>query len=154
MADLVDSETRSRIMSSVGQRNTLPEMRLRRVLHRLGLRYRLHVRDLPGTPDLVFPRFNAVVFVHGCFWHHHGCKYSSIPLTRREFWQDKFQANRARDVRKIEQLQEAGWRVLVVWECALKGKRGRLIEESAAKIVLEWLNGVNQFGEIGEGLIT
>ena len=149
MTDTVDQETRSLIMASVRQRNTGPEMALRRALHHLGLRYRLHNRKLPGTPDLAFPRFKSVIFVHGCFWHSHGCKFSTIPATRREFWLQKFEANRERDKKKIEQLQEIGWRVLVVWECALKSKRGQLTVESVAYLVSEWLNGRDQLGEIG-----
>lgn len=149
MPDTVDQETRSRIMASVRQRNTRPEMKLRRALHHLGLRYRLHNRKLPGTPDLAFPRFKAVIFVHGCFWHSHGCKFSTIPATRREFWVQKFEANRERDKRKIEQLQDIGWRVLVVWECALKTKPGRQTVESVVDLIAEWLNGSEQLGEIG-----
>ncbi len=98
-------------------------MRLRKALHRLGLRYRLHVRKLPGSPDLVFPRFKSVVFVHGCFWHVHGCKYSTTPSARREFWTEKFAANKARDERNVNLLLADGWRVLTVWESALKEQR-------------------------------
>lgn len=148
MADTVDQETRSRIMASVGQRNTGPEVRLRRVLHRLGMRYRLHDKRLPGSPDLVFPKFRAVVFVHGCFWHSHGCKYSTVPLTRRDFWSEKFHANRERDARKIKQLHETGWRVLVVWECSLRGKQSSFPERRVAELVVIWINGDQSFDEI------
>lgn len=136
-------------MSSVRQRDTGPEMQLRRALHRLGLRYRLHDKKLPGSPDLVFPRFKAVIFVHGCFWHFHDCKYSTIPATRHEIWNDKFHANRERDARKIKKLHEEGWRVLVVWECSIKDKRGLRPKVSVANLVMEWLNGDDLFGEIG-----
>ncbi len=146
--DTVDKTVRSRIMASVRQRDTGPEMRLRRALHRLGLRYRVHDRKLPGSPDLVFPRFHAVLFVHGCFWHVHGCKYSTIPSTRREFWAEKFAANRARDKRDIDLLLADGWRVLTVWECALKGKRNHP-EETVALRVAGWLRGTRRRGEIG-----
>ena len=123
--DTVDRATRSKIMASVGQRNTGAEMKLRKALHRLGLRYRLHDKRLPGSPDLVCPRFRAVIFVHGCFWHrHNGCKATTFPKTRQDFWAAKFETNIARDQRNIEELQKEGWRVAVVWECALKGIKG------------------------------
>lgn len=118
------SEARSRNMRAVRGTNTRPEMLVRRGLHRRGLRFRLHRRDLPGCPDIVLPRHRAVVFVHGCFWHRHeGCRYATTPATRREFWQNKFTANFERDRRALEGLRAAGWRVAVVWECALKGDR-------------------------------
>ncbi|BCO30128.1 very short patch repair endonuclease [Thiohalobacter sp. COW1] len=146
--DTVDKAVRSRIMASVRQRDTGPEMRLRRALHRLGLRYRLHDRKLPGSPDLVFPRFKAVVFVHGCFWHVHGCKYSTTPASRKEFWAEKFAANKARDQRNVTLLLADGWRVMTVWECALKGKR-EYPEEAVAIRVANWLRGTRHKGEIG-----
>ena len=121
MADVVTPEVRSRMMSGIRGKDTKPEMLLRRSLHALGLRYRLHVADLPGKPDLVFPRFKAVVFVNGCFWHRHaGCRYATTPATRRDFWERKFAANVARDEANQHRLLENGWRVLIVWECALK----------------------------------
>lgn len=146
--DTVDKVTRSRIMSRVGQRDTAPEMRLRSALHRIGLRYRLHDPKLPGSPDLIFPRFHTVVFVHGCFWHAHGCRFSTTPSTRKDFWAEKFAANRARDKRDVDILLADGWRVLVVWECALKGKRG-LPEEAVARHVALWLKGSGKRVEIG-----
>lgn len=120
--DTVNSETRSRIMSNVGQKNTGPERLLRSALHRSGLRYRLHKKELPGTPDLVFYRFGAVVFVHGCFWHSHGCYKSTVPKSNHDFWQEKFRANKKRDGRNRLELRKSGWRVSVVWECSLVGK--------------------------------
>lgn len=121
MADIVDQATRSRMMAGIRGRNTRPEMALRQALHARGLRYRLHDRKLPGTPDLVFRRFGAVCFVHGCFWHRHaGCLYATIPATRTEFWLTKFEANVKRDRRNRQDLVLAGWRVAVVWECALR----------------------------------
>lgn len=122
MPDTVTPETRSRIMAAIRGTDTRPELRLRRALHRLGFRYRLHDRRLPGTPDLVLPRRRAVVLVHGCFWHRHpGCRSASTPATREAFWTDKFAATVARDARTLAALRAAGWRVAVVWECALKG---------------------------------
>ncbi|MCO6465979.1 MAG: DNA mismatch endonuclease Vsr [Bradyrhizobiaceae bacterium] len=115
--DLVNQKTRSRIMAAVGRKNTAPELRLRSALHRLGLRFRLNVKNLPGSPDIVLPKYKTVVFVHGCFWHRHGCSKTTTPKTRQEFWNAKFEANRARDERKEAQLRELGWRVITVWEC-------------------------------------
>jgi DNA mismatch endonuclease (patch repair protein) len=138
--DTVDKATRSLIMSRVGQKDTGPEMILRSVLHRMGFRYRLHDRTLPGSPDLVFPRFGGVIFVHGCYWHSHGCYKSTVPKSRRVFWTDKFAANRERDGRNIRVLIERGWRVMVVWECELLGKKA-LPPREVAERVREWLQG-------------
>ena len=111
------SKVRSRIMAAVPQRDSKPEMVVRRLVHAMGYRYRLHVRDLAGSPDLVFPRLKKVVFVHGCFWHRHTCKRATTPATRRRFWMQKFEDNRARDRRNNRMLRRNGWDVLVVWEC-------------------------------------
>lgn len=138
MPDIVDRATRSRMMAGIGSRNTVPELVLRRALHARGLRYRLHDRGLPGTPDLVFPRFRAVCFVHGCFWHRHaGCQYATSPTTRPEFWQTKFDSNVERDRRNRYELLAAGWRVAIVWECALR-KQGTI---GIAPKLDEWLRG-------------
>lgn len=146
--DTVDKATRSRIMSSVGQRDTGPEMRIRCSLHRLGFRYRLHVRELPGTPDLTFPRFKAVIFVHGCFWHAHGCHLSKVPQTRSQFWEDKFNANRCRDEKNTQSLRVAGWRVLVVWQCAIKSKPQTEFDKLVSEIAV-WLLSSSGYGEFG-----
>jgi len=120
MVDIVDAETRSRMMRNIRGKDTKPELLLRRGLHARGFRYRLHHKGLPGRPDLVFPKYRAAVFVHGCFWHRHpGCPKATTPATREDFWQSKFAENTARDRRNIDQLQSAGWRVLIVWECEL-----------------------------------
>lgn len=109
-------------MSKVRSRDTAPEMAVRRMAHAMGYRYRLHVPGLPGRPDLVFPRLKAVVFVHGCFWHrHHGCRKATVPATRTDFWLAKLTRNVERDRANLSLLKAAGWRVLVVWECQLKG---------------------------------
>ena len=116
--DIVDSVTRSRMMAAVRQRDTHPEMTVRRALHAAGLRYRLQRRDLPGYPYIVFPSRKTAIFVHGCYWHrHNNCKYASTPSTRIDFWQAKFRANIKRDQSAMKALQLSGWRVLVVWEC-------------------------------------
>lgn len=128
---------RSRMMSSIRGKNTRPERILRSLLFARGFRYRLHVRGLPGSPDLVFPKHRAVVFVHGCFWHRHeGCRYTTNPRTNEVFWQQKFQENVDRDRRHVEALRGLGWRVATVWECALKHSVGE-----TAGSVGEWLHG-------------
>lgn len=107
-------------MSRIRSRDTSPELALRRQLHALGLRYRLHDRRLPGRPDLVLPRFRAVVFVHGCFWHRHpGCSIATTPKSNTAFWQEKFDRNVSRDKRSAAALEAAGWRVFIAWECEL-----------------------------------
>jgi len=121
VSDTLSPKARSERMSRVKAKDTKPEMKLRRLVHGLGFRYRLHRRDLPGTPDLVFPRRRAVIFMHGCFWHRHpGCGLTRMPKSRVEFWRTKLEANRERDLRHQQALAELGWRVLVVWECELR----------------------------------
>jgi len=146
--DTVAPDIRSKIMASVGQKNTGVEILLRKALHRRGLRYRLHDRSLPGSPDLVFPRFRAVIFVHGCYWHAHGCHRSTVPKTRNAFWAAKFAANKARDAKKAKALRSLGWRVMTVWECALRGKTARS-SEAIAKRVQAWLKSRSTNGTIG-----
>ncbi|GAB3309970.1 very short patch repair endonuclease [Luteimonas notoginsengisoli] len=117
--DVVDRATRSRMMSGIRGKDTKPELAVRSFLHRAGLRFRLHAK-LPGKPDLVLPRYETVVFVHGCFWHRHeGCRYATTPASNVEFWQEKFAGNVQRDARVKRQLEEAGWRVETVWACQL-----------------------------------
>lgn len=122
MTDVLTPAQRRFNMSRIRGRDTKPEMLVRRGLHSRGMRYRLHDRKLPGRPDLVFSQFNAVVFVHGCFWHAHNCALSELPATRQNFWKNKLEGNAERDRKAIETLQLAGWRVLVIWECALRGR--------------------------------
>jgi DNA mismatch endonuclease (patch repair protein) len=118
MADVHTKEQRSRNMAAIRHRDTKPELIVRRIVHRLGYRFRLHRRDLPGRPDLVLSRHHAVIFVHGCFWHQHSCRYGRVaPATRAEFWKTKRDDNVARDTRNIRALRTMGWRVLVIWEC-------------------------------------
>lgn len=118
MADIVDKATRSRMMSGIRGKNTKPELLVRQFLHRRGLRFRLQDRRLPGRPDIVLPKYRAVVQVHGCFWHQHpGCDFAYMPKGNREFWSRKLSENVARDARSDYALRARGWRVLVVWEC-------------------------------------
>lgn len=129
MTDVLTPDQRRLNMSRIRGRDTAPEMIIRRGLHARGLRYRLHDRPLPGRPDLVFPKYRTVVFVNGCFWHAHGCALSKLPDVRREFWRRKLAANTERDRRAIDALKSAGWRVLLIWECALRGVERRAIPE-------------------------
>lgn len=111
------------MMAAVRSRDTKPEVALRKYLHKQGFRFRLHVRSLPGSPDIVLPKHNLAIFVHGCFWHHHlGCRYASSPDANSDKWQVKFRENQERDSRSVASLAEAGWRVFVIWECGLKQK--------------------------------
>lgn len=136
------------MMSGIRGKNTRPEMLLRYGLHATGLRYRLHDSALPGKPDLVFPRFRAVMFAHGCFWHGHDCHLFRWPSTRPELWQAKIARNREGDERVQTALQELGWRVAVVWECALKG-RTRLPYDDVIAECTTWIrSGIKQL-EIG-----
>jgi len=109
-------------MAAIRCKDTSPELRVRRLLHHLGYRFRLHRRDLPGSPDIVLPKHRTVVFVHGCFWHRHpGCRYATTPKTRADFWTNKFEQNIRRDHHQQQQLREMGWSVMVIWECELRG---------------------------------
>ena len=121
MVDLLSPSERSERMSRIRSSNTAPEVALRRAMHALGFRFRLHSKGLPGKPDIVLPRYKTVIFVHGCFWHRHrGCKVATTPKTNTEFWVEKFDRNVVRDERTREQLEGLGWRVIVVWECELR----------------------------------
>lgn len=138
MTDVLTAAQRQLNMSRIRGRDTKPEMLVRQGLHARGLRYRLHDRTLPGRPDLVFTRYGAVVFVHGCFWHAHGCALSRLPATRQDFWKQKLEGNAARDHRVADALRAAGWRVLVIWECALRGPsrlRGDVVLDRAQRFI-------------------
>jgi DNA mismatch endonuclease, patch repair protein len=137
MADVVDKATRSRMMAGIRGKDTTPELLLRQALHAKGFRFRLHDRNLPGRPDIFLRRYNAAIFVHGCFWHRHrGCRYASTPATRPDFWQTKFAQNVERDERNVADLLAAGARVAVVWECSLAAtRRGQTFDAVAS-----WMN--------------
>ena len=136
MADRLSTAERSALMARIRGTNTKPEVLVRSALHRAGFRFRLHGAALPGRPDIVLPRHRTVVFVHGCFWHRHGCRLSSEPATRRAFWREKFARNRARDQRTARALRNLGWRVVTVWECSLRttDRRERAIATLVRKI--------------------
>ena len=133
MADTLTRAERSALMARIRGTNTKPEVFVRSALHRAGFRFRLHGRTLPGRPDIVLAKHRTVVFVHGCFWHRHGCTLSSEPATRRAFWREKFARNVARDRRTAAALRRAGWRVLTVWECSLRTAARR--EQAIARLV-------------------
>ena len=117
------TEQRSRNMSAIKSKNTKPEIAVRKLLHSMGYRFRLHRKDLPGSPDIVLPKYKTVIFVHGCFWHRHeNCKYASTPKTRREFWENKFKSNVKRDKEIQEKIKNLDWRSVVIWECEIKNK--------------------------------
>ncbi len=137
--DIVSPDVRSRMMSGIRGKDTKPELVLRHALHARGLRYRLHRKDLPGKPDMVFARWRAVLFVHGCFWHGHDCALFRAPRTRAEFWREKVESNRSRDSLAEACLRELEWRVGTVWECALRGKRRQPCEQVAARVA-DWLD--------------
>lgn len=133
MTDVHTTEQRSRNMAAIKGRDTKPEMRVRSILHSLGYRYRLHRRDLPGKPDIVLPKYHTVIFVHGCFWHCHDCRWGNvIPKTRAEFWSDKRGGNVARDERHKAALEATGWKVVTIWEC-----QSRSTEELRGLLTLE-----------------
>jgi DNA mismatch endonuclease (patch repair protein) len=140
MADITDAATRSRMMSGIRGRDTQPELVVRRTLHATGLRFRLHYKGLPGKPDLVFPRHKAVVLVHGCFWHQHGCANSKLPKSRPEFWLPKLQSNVERDERTNLAIREAGWRVATIWECTVR----RAAKNQDATVFLQLADWIRQ----------
>jgi DNA mismatch endonuclease (patch repair protein) len=147
MPDIVSPEVRSRMMSGIRGRDTKPELVLRKGLHALGLRYRISPKDVPGKPDMVFPKYHAVILAHGCFWHGHDCHLFRWPSSRREFWRAKITRNRERDREVREQLASAGWRMLTVWECALKGRTRRPAGEVVSACA-GWLASGEPAGEI------
>jgi DNA mismatch endonuclease (patch repair protein) len=147
MVDVVGSLKRSEMMAGIKGKNTRSELFIRKGLHKLGFRYQLHRKDLPGKPDLVFPKHHAVIFVNGCFWHAHGCHIFKWPSTRTEFWKEKIGTNKIRDERNIQACISMGWKVLVIWECALKGKTRRQPNE-VIHTAANWLLYDSQNAEI------
>lgn len=135
------------MMAGIKGKNTKPEMVVRRGLHALGYRFRLHDRNLPGQPDLVLPRWHAVIFVHGCFWHGHDCHLFRWPASRQDFWRQKIDRNQERDVEVEAALAHSGWRLLKIWECSIKGK-SRIGSEAVMSIAAAWLGSDQKKGEI------
>ena len=136
-------------MAGIQGKNTKPELLIRKALHARGFRFRLHVKDLPGKPDLVLPKYRALVFIHGCFWHGHACRYFKVPQTRPEFWLEKIKKNQARDCLQVDALKTMGWRVLIVWECAV-----RLMKKEKSPLLIDliasWLINGSEFFQIDE----
>ncbi|WP_454709141.1 very short patch repair endonuclease [Delftia acidovorans] len=152
MADIVSPAKRSQMMSGIKGKNSLPEMLVRRALFAMGHRFRLHRRDLPGTPDIALPSRRIAIFVHGCFWHaHQRCKYAKTPLTRTEFWTAKLQGNIDRDRRVAGKLSEMGWRVLHVWECST---RDPTAAQGLLDALRDWINSGAPTGEISAQSLT
>lgn len=147
MVDIVDKKTRSRMMSGIKGKDTQQELSLRSELHRRGFRYRLHYENLPGKPDLVFPRYSSIILLNGCFWHGHNCHLFKWPTTRSGFWQGKIKQTRLRDQRNLERYRQLGWRTLIIWECSLKGKT-KLGLSQVAEITARWIQFDNQDAEI------
>ena len=150
LMDIVPPETRSRMMSGIRGKDTKPEITVRKGLHARGFRYRLHDKTVAGKPDLILPRYRAAIFVHGCFWHQHGCHLFKMPSTRREFWMEKLAANRKRDAKVRTALLNSGWRILTIWECALKG-RTRLEFSDVIDVASAWITGQEIEGEVAGG---
>ena len=138
MTDIVSNAVRRRMMAGIQARDTKPEILVRKALHSQGYRFRLHRKDLPGKPDIVLPRFRAVILVHGCFWHMHmGCKLARIPSTRTEFWSAKLHVNAMRDQTSHSRLLALGWRVLTIWECYLRSTSPQVLQADLAR----WISG-------------
>lgn len=133
MVDVHTPEIRSKNMRAIRSRNTKPELCLRKALYASGLRFRLSIKGLPNRPDLIIPKYQTVIFMHGCFWHGHNCKYFVLPKSRTKFWQDKIETNKTRDKTAIENLTRLGWNIVIVWECALKSSG--IGEQNAALLV-------------------
>ncbi|MGN6423637.1 MAG: very short patch repair endonuclease [Asticcacaulis sp.] len=146
-SDIVDQATRSRMMSGIRGKNTKPEIMIRKGLHAAGFRYRLHDRKLPGHPDIVLPRWNAVVFTHGCFWHGHDCHLFKWPKSRPDFWRVKINGNVARDKVAVAQLEIQGWRIATIWECALKGRTKPDFADVMLRLIA-WIKSEEQTLEI------
>ncbi|WP_238123368.1 MULTISPECIES: very short patch repair endonuclease [unclassified Xanthobacter] len=149
MVDKLTPDQRRLNMSRVRAKDTWPEMTVRRLLHHAGFRFRLHRRDLPGRPDIILPRYRTAIFVHGCFWHGHGCSLFRMPATRTDFWSSKIAGNRYRDEAAVTGLRAAGWRSLWVWECALRGKH-RLTPMELSERMAAFIQGDAGFEEVGE----
>lgn len=147
MTDVVTKEKRSQMMSGIKGKDTKPELKIRKALHARGFRYSLHKKGLPGKPDIVLPKYNAIIFVHGCFWHLHECHLFKWPSTRPDFWKTKITLNKEKDAENIKLLKNAGWKVLIIWECALKGKF-KLEHASVVQKTCDWIKSDIEFMEI------
>lgn len=153
MVDIVDSATRSRMMSNIKGRNTKPELLIRSLLHAQGFRFRIHRKDLPGKPDIVLPKYKAIIFIHGCFWHgHQNCRLFKLPASRTEFWEAKISKNQENDLKAKELLFNSGWRICTIWECAVR--RSKKDPVALMDILTTWLLGSELLLEIDEPMIN
>jgi len=146
MIDVVDVKTRSKMMSGIRGKDTKPELLIRSRLHQQGFRFRVHDNTLAGRPDIILKKYHAVIFVHGCFWHRHECHLFKWPKTRPEFWRDKINGNYENDKKVIKSLTESGWRICVIWECAVKGANKDI--PSIVNLMADWLKSDEVFLEI------
>ena len=147
MTDIVDKSVRSRMMSGIRGKNTIPEILIRKALFNRGFRYRIHYSNLPGKPDIVFSKYKAIVLINGCFWHGHSCHLFKWPKTRPEFWEKKITGNIERDRKRMLEYHQLGWRVFIVWECALKGKLRQPLDQ-VIDIIETWLRDGSADSEI------
>ena len=152
MVDVVDVATRSRMMSGIQGKNTSPELLIRKALHARGFRFRIHAKHLPGKPDLLLPKYKAAVFIHGCFWHGHACRYFKVPQTRPEFWLEKIAKNQIRDGLQESALREMGWRILIVWECAVRSMK-REKSPLLVDLIANWLINGSEYFQIDENAL-
>lgn len=149
MVDVVDAPTRSRMMSGIRGKDTSPELLIRKALHARGFRFRIHAKHLPGKPDLLMPKYKAAVFIHGCFWHGHACRYFKVPQTRPEFWLEKIGKNQIRDGLQEAALKALGWRVLIVWECAVRSMKKEK-SPMLVDLIADWLINGSEYFSIDE----
>ena len=145
--DVVSPQKRSKMMSGIRGKNTKPEIIIRKALHKEGFRYKLHSRNLPGKPDIVLPRHKAVIMINGCFWHGHDCHLFKWPASRPDFWKNKIKENRNRDLKNLHQLGSNGWRIMVVWECSIKGKN-KLPFDQTIDLIKNWILVGNDYVEL------
>ncbi|MCK4447907.1 MAG: DNA mismatch endonuclease Vsr [Candidatus Marinimicrobia bacterium] len=136
MTDIFSPKKRSQIMKKIGPKNSKQELFIRKLIFSFGYRYRLHRKDLPGKPDLVFPKYKKVIFINGCFWHHHNCKRGKLPETNREFWKKKILGNVKRDKENYKELKEFGWKILVVWQCEIKTKNTEYLQQKIKSFLI------------------
>jgi len=140
MADIVTKSERSKIMSRIRSKNTKPEMKIRKALHKLGFRYRIHNHNLPGKPDIVLKKYRTIIQVKGCFWHGHSCRDGHIPKSRQEYWKPKLKKNKDRDLKNEKKLKELGWNLIVLWECNCR--TDDMIKKEVSRIVRILLSGI------------
>ncbi|MBP7094954.1 MAG: DNA mismatch endonuclease Vsr [Spirochaetia bacterium] len=148
--DTVSAEARSRMMAGIHGKDTKPERTIRSQLFHRGYRFRKNCPTLPGKPDIKLTKYRALVFVNGCFWHGHGCRYSKLPSSRSTFWEEKIRKNSMRDARDVRELRKKGWRVCIVWECALKAQGSRNASCPAIDALDEWIRGSEDFLELAD----